>query len=99
MSPRTWNMHFYGVHPESSAHSDRELQELRDGERSKLSSLYDAGVPLFTKEAIRDLDQQLKSVTGYGQKISIKGIDGIMVDFKVMIGETHSAERGEEYIL
>lgn len=99
MAPATWNVHSYSGRPESSAHPDQELEQLRDGDRSKLSSMYDAGVSLFTKEAIRDLDQQLKSVPKYGQKISIKGIDGAMVDFKVLTGETHPAEPGEEYIL
>lgn len=55
---------------------------------SKIRSLYDAGTPLYTKEAIRDIDQQLEKCVQRGEKVLVRGLDGIMVDFEIESGRT-----------
>lgn len=53
---------------------------------SDIQSLYDSGTRLFTKEAIRDIAQQLEN-TQNGQKIFVRGINGVTVGFDVEYGE------------
>jgi hypothetical protein len=55
---------------------------------SKIRSLYDAGTPFYTKEVIRDVDRQPKKFVERGQKVSVRGLDGIMVDFEIESGLT-----------
>lgn len=63
----------------------------------KIRDLYDAGIPFFTKEAIRDVYQQLKKPRK-DQKISVKGLDGVFVDFEMQNGHTSPGpDPKEEY--
>ena len=86
MNSPTWNTHIYGSHPVSSTYSPEELEERLSEDNSKVLSMYDAGVPFFTKEALRDVYQQLKQATEYGQKVSVRALDGAVVDFKILTG-------------
>jgi len=52
----------------------------------KIRSLFDAGTPFFTKEVIRDVCQQLEKFGGKGQKVSVRGLDGVIVDFDIESG-------------
>lgn len=65
-----------------------------------IQSLYDAGTPLYTKEAIRDVWQQLEScrADGYkiGQKVSVKALNGENVDFEIQTGRVLRAENPNE---
>lgn len=58
---------------------------------SKIRSLYDAGTPLYTKEAIQDIDQQLEKCVHRGEKVLVRGLDGIMVDFEIESGRAFPA--------
>ncbi|DAA77315.1 TPA_exp: Uncharacterized protein A8136_6575 [Trichophyton benhamiae CBS 112371] len=49
----------------------------RDEAKSFVEKAYDDGVPLFTKNALREIQKQLTSDLQAGQKVSIKGIDGV----------------------
>ena len=53
---------------------------------AEIFSLWEAGTPFFTKESIRDVYRQLTDSTTSGQKISVRGIDGRMVEVKVWSG-------------
>lgn len=67
---------------------------------SRIRALYDSGAPLFTEEAIQDLDKQLKSLVDSGQKVHIRGLDGTIVNFENATGRTFPAGRpGLERVL
>ncbi len=67
---------------------------------SRIRSMYDAGVPFFTKEAIRDLAQQLERAGTTGQKVSVRRLDGVMVDFDINTELVYPANRRDlEYIV
>jgi hypothetical protein len=56
----------------------------------KIRSLFDAGIPFYTKEAIRDVCQQLEKLgeSESRQKVSVRGLDGVIVDFDIESGRT-----------
>ncbi|KAI9770346.1 MAG: hypothetical protein M1839_003223 [Geoglossum umbratile] len=66
---------------------------------SKIQWLYDSGTPLFTKETIRDLCQQLEKFSKKGEKVSVRGLDGVAVDFEVENGCTIDFWDDLEYIM
>jgi hypothetical protein len=68
---------------------------------SKIHSLVDTGQPLFTKEVLREVGQQLRNAHNKdGQKISVKGLDGFIVEFAIETGDIHkSLEPGFEFIV
>ncbi|KIX03742.1 uncharacterized protein Z518_07295 [Rhinocladiella mackenziei CBS 650.93] len=55
---------------------------------SHIRSLYDAGVPLYSKEIIRDVGEQLRSGS---QIISVRGLNGIAVDVNIETGQVFDA--------
>ena len=59
----------------------------------RIRALYDSGTPLFTEEAIQDLDKQLKGLVDRSQKVHVRGLDGTIVDFKNETGRTLPAGR------
>lgn len=66
----------------------------------KIRSLYDAGTPFYTKEALQDVCQQLEKSVERGQKVWVKGLDGILVDFDIENGRTIAAgEPNLEFIM
>jgi hypothetical protein len=54
-----------------------------------IRSRYFSGINFFTKEAIRDLDNQLKSTVKSGQKVQVKGLNGVTVDLEIETGRTY----------
>ena len=54
----------------------------------RIRSLYDSGHPFFTKAALRDLHQQLKSAVNMGETVRVTGLDGALVQFKIETGRT-----------
>lgn len=68
----------------------RETRRAEEGEMaevtSKIRSFYDAGIPFYTKEALRDVSRQLERLSEKGQKVSVRGLDGSMVDFEIESG-------------
>jgi len=60
--------------------TDTAIQEMKQQTVeaiSKIQSLYDAGTPLFTKDAIRDLGRQL--VRYKDQEVVVTGLNGVRV--------------------
>jgi hypothetical protein len=53
----------------------------------KIRSIFDAGVPFYTKDAIREICQQIEKSSKKGQKISVRALDGVHVDFEVHTGQ------------
>jgi hypothetical protein len=53
---------------------------------ANLRSLYTSGVPLFTKQALVDVQQQFHELHGKSGKVHVKGIDGSLVHFTVKPG-------------
>lgn len=54
----------------------------------KIREVYDSGTAFFTKDAIRDIVQQIeKAERGQVKKVSIMGVDGILVQLSVKTGE------------
>ena len=68
---------------------------------SKIHALVDTGHPLFTKEVLRDVGRQLRNARNKeAQKISVKGLDGVVVEFDIETGDTHKSwEPGFEFIV
>ena len=54
----------------------------------RIRSLYDSGHPFFTKAALQDLYQQLKSAVGLGETVRVTGLDGAFVEFEVQTGRS-----------
>lgn len=67
---------------------------------AKIRSLFEAGVPFYTKEAIRNVLQQLERSGEKGQKVSVRGLDGVIVDFEIETGITLPADQPDlEFIV
>ena len=52
---------------------------------TKVTALYHAGVPFFTKDAIRDLHQQIL-IAKNGDNVSVLGLDGEVEETKIDVG-------------
>lgn len=57
----------------------------------KIHFLYDSGTPFYTKAAIRDVWQQLEKASVEGQKVWVRGLDGVIVAFDIECGRTIQA--------
>lgn len=67
--------------------------------KSTIKALYDNGVPFFTKDALREIQEQLEGDLRVGQKISVRGLDGVTVEFDVIAGQViRPAEADTEYV-
>ncbi|KAM5471966.1 hypothetical protein MauCBS54593_003373 [Microsporum audouinii] len=67
--------------------------------KSTIKALYDNGAPFFTKDALREIQEQLKGDLRVGQKISVRGLDGVTVEFDVIAGQViRPAEADTEYV-
>lgn len=69
--------------------------------RSTVQSLFEKCDPLFTREALREVSQQLKrAYKGEIQEIKVKGLDGVTIEFPVETGQIHdSREPDAEFIV
>ncbi|KAK2875177.1 hypothetical protein FQN49_001714 [Arthroderma sp. PD_2] len=63
-----------------------EATEDASAAKSRIKALYNDRAPIFTMASLRELHQQLKSDLQPGQKISVRGLDGVIVEFDVEIG-------------
>lgn len=61
--------------------------ENKDEAVSKIDALHNSGVPFFTKERIQHVHDQLKKSLRKGDKISVQGVDGVMIHFNVVTGK------------
>lgn len=65
----------------------------------RLNGWYESGIPFFTRESIEFVSKQLQCRPIHGH-ISVKGIDGVTVQFDVLTGEIHEGFQEElEYEL
>lgn len=55
---------------------------------ARIRKLYEAGTPFFTKQSLREVSEQLQRRPLCGDKIAVKGVDGVEVEFDVLTGET-----------
>lgn len=68
---------------------------------SKLQSLIDDDHSIFTKETLREVSDQMKRARMNEIKtISIKGVDGVPIEFTIETGDIHqSSKPGTEFIV
>jgi hypothetical protein len=67
---------------------------------SKIDIWYNAGKPFFTRESIQHIYQQLRRPLKRGDKVSIMGLDGVIVDFDIEMGNCREARESHlEYIM
>lgn len=52
-----------------------------------IDRLYDDGTPLFTKDAIRAIDEQIQRKPGHGDKIFGKDLTGGDVEYEIQTGK------------
>lgn len=73
------------------------------GEASDISSrilaFYHAGEPFYSKETICDISQQLANPEN--QKVSIKALDGVVVDFDIETGKSYNGHwsDGQDFMM
>jgi hypothetical protein len=63
---------------------------------SKIQALFDAGTPMFTKDDLQQAYEQLKRSHTKRQRISIKGIDAVKVDFDIVTGSIRPYHRDSD---
>ncbi|GAQ47295.1 similar to An01g00420 [Aspergillus niger] len=57
-----------------------------------IQEMYDSGKPFYTKELLRNLKQQIQDARdGIIQSIRVPGLDGVFVEFPVLIGQVYPA--------
>lgn len=62
-----------------------------------IQAKYDAGVPFFTKHLFRDVIRQLETIhQREEQTVSIRGLDGLAVQFPVETGNEYRFFRSDE---
>jgi hypothetical protein len=66
---------------------------------SKIKALFDSGTPIFTKNDLQHVYEQLERPNTKGQKISIRGINGVSVDFEIETGAIYANGPDTESIL
>lgn len=52
-----------------------------------IRALYLSGAPLFTKESLRHIKQQLKDLEGKSGTVHVQGLDGSFVEIPIKTGE------------
>ena len=73
-----------------------ETTKARREVSSHLRALYGAGVPVYSREMIRDVLNQLQS--GH-QKVLVKGLDGNIVDFAIETGQISESVDGFDFVM
>lgn len=51
--------------------------------QNKIQELYDAGTPLFTRQALKELDEQMSAQPKAGEKVVARNIDGSSTTFTI----------------
>lgn len=103
------DFHTYSCYGPSRRACRQEEPQFRDEETpksateaaSKLDIWYNTGMPFFTTESLEFIHQQLKRPQNRENKISMRGLDGVMVEFDVIMGSTQEAfdKEGLEYVM
>nr|POE64935.1 hypothetical protein CFP56_65893 [Quercus suber] len=58
---------------------------------ARIRCSYDAGLPFFTKESLQSLQCQLTKAVQSSEKLHVRGLDGILVEFQNETGRTFPA--------
>ncbi|KAL4865410.1 hypothetical protein BDV12DRAFT_174676 [Aspergillus spectabilis] len=53
----------------------------------QIDTWFKSGIPFFTQKSIRDVQNQLRKQLNRGEKILVKGLDGVTVAFEVRTGD------------
>ena len=61
----------------------------------RLDEWYKSGIPAFTRKSIQDISEQFQRRPIHGQKIWTKGLDGVTVEWDVLIGEISDRCQGD----
>ncbi|EFR04950.1 hypothetical protein MGYG_07952 [Nannizzia gypsea CBS 118893] len=62
-------------------------------------ALYGSGAPFFTKDAFQDVYRQLKSNVQQGDKVLLKGADGVTIEYDIEVGKILEADDPDlEYV-
>jgi hypothetical protein len=74
------------------------IQRLTEA-HAEIRSLYFSGAPVFTREIIQDVGQQLRKLEGQCGKVFIRGLNGIMVEFAIETGRIIPCGPDKEFIM
>ncbi|KAF9895137.1 hypothetical protein FE257_000039 [Aspergillus nanangensis] len=58
---------------------------------ANIDKWYDAGVPLFSRESLQEIQDRLQGPLKAGDMIKVKGMDGEVYQYKVKVGEKRSS--------
>jgi hypothetical protein len=78
----------YGRWCDPDKRDPQDIQMLTKA-HAEIRSLYLAGAPLFTKQLILDVADQLQKLQGSLGTIFVKGVNGAMVEFAIETGRIH----------
>jgi hypothetical protein len=78
--------------PECGLSPDETTGEASDVS-SRILEFYRAGKPFYSKESIRDICRQLAN--SETRKVSVKGLDGVVVDFGIKTGQLYNTDWAE----
>lgn len=74
-------------------------QRRREEITADIRSLYLSGTPIFDREVIRRLGQQLKALRGKTGKVFVTGLDGVVTEFAVEEGNVKKFGSGPEHVM
>ncbi|KAJ5094948.1 hypothetical protein N7532_007239 [Penicillium argentinense] len=75
---------------------DPRETETKEQAIAHIDTLYESGIPFFTKRAIRAFSEQLKTQTTPGDKIITKDLTGARIEWKVKVGKSIDLIFGED---
>jgi hypothetical protein len=92
-----------GLDPDEEELTGDEAQAALEIIQRVIIGKFAEGQPFFTKDAIRDVRDQINRFTEKGQKITVEGLDGVAVEFVVETGRVfhydhYNAAAEVEYI-
>lgn len=84
-----------GRNHDGSGNTMRTLNEIQ----ARIRSLYHSQTRLFTRESIETLKKQLGVLEGKCGTVSVKGLDGRVVEMSIETGSVSSCHQDREYVL
>ncbi|KAL5344101.1 hypothetical protein BJX70DRAFT_393522 [Aspergillus crustosus] len=63
---------------------------------SRIDEWHDSGKPFFTKESIREVHDQLREQPKSGDRLLVKGLDGVDVAFEIRRGDRRACNDNDE---
>lgn len=76
---------------------EEEFAKLREI-RANIRSMYEAGQPLYSKDRIRFVLEQMEKPLAAGQHIHVPALDGNMVPWTVRTGQEFDVEDGVRFV-